>query len=120
MLLYEEPTKRGNGENSDYEEHTRLSTLLPSKFGDLLTPGWPADSKYGGKVVWNQENGELGLELGNVIMSQYFASNLPKIPVQPISQNAASYIRRNLVHQDGVDFPNGWKEGNLESVAYEV
>ena len=119
MLLYEEPTKRDNGKNSDYEEHTRLSTLLPSKFGDLLTPGWPADSKYGGKVVWNKKNGEICFEQNNIIMDQCFASNLPKIPVQPINQGAARYIRKNLEQEDGVDFPDSWKEGNLGHF-YEV
>ena len=109
-MLYEEPTEKGK--NSDYELGVRRSTMLPSKFGDLMNPGWPAKTRSEGKIEFNEDGVSLlGIKRDGIIQGEYFASYLPKIPIQPINQKAAKYIMDRL--EGGRIVPDSWTDGKL-------
>ena len=129
-MIYEEPTNSGSGDDSDYEKGTRRSTLMPSKYGDIMSPGWPSDFKDRDRVVMEEpEEQELklfgterlkGIENSEkVIVGNNFGKSLPLIPVQTISQQAASDIIENLETEVGWEIPDGWRKGNLVQ-NYEV
>ena len=129
-MIYEEPTNSGSGDDSDYEKGTRRSTLMPSKYGDIMSPGWPSDFKDRDRVVMEEpEEQELklfgterlkGIENSErVVVGSNFGKFLPLIPVQTISQEAARDIIENLETEVGWEIPNGWKKGNLVQ-NYEV
>ena len=126
LLLYEESTR--TGDNKDYEKSARSSTLLTSKFGDLMSPGWAAKigrETFGGReetlVLKPGTSNEYPEHLigikndgnNNGVINQELASSLPKIPVQPISQSAAKDILDHLEQPEGWDLPEEWTQSNL-------
>ena len=124
LLLYEEPTTRSGGENSIYERGIRRSSLLPSKFGDIMSPGWPSRKRNDATVEYQNEvdrASSIGIKVNGKIIGQYYASYLPKVPVQPLPQEAAKDILENLEEPEGWKFPDSWKneQGNLVST-YKV
>ena len=125
MLLYEEPTK--SGDDYSYENGVRRNTILPSMFGDVLSPGRPSNSRNGGEVKYHVEDGSIlagtlqGILRDNTIHGEFFTSSLAKIPVQPISQDAAKYIMENLedATTSNKRVPTSWKPGKLVT-SYKV
>lgn len=126
LLLYEESTR--TGDNKVYEKSARSSTLLTSKFGDLMSPGWAAKTgreTFGGReetlVLKPGTSNEYPEHLigikndgnNNGVINQELASSLPKIPVQPISQSAAKDILDHLEQPEGWDLPEEWTQSNL-------
>ena len=126
LLLYEESTR--TGDNKEYEKSARSSTLLTSKFGDLMSPGWAAKigrETFGGReetlVLKPGTSNEYPEHLigikndgnNNGVINQELASTLPKIPVQPISQSAAKDILDHLEQPEGWNLPEEWTQSNL-------
>ena len=121
LLLYEESTR--TGDNKDYEKSARSSTLLTSKFGDLMSPGWAAKTgreTFGGReetlVLKPGQEHLIGIQndgINNGVINLELASSLPKIPVQPISQGAAKDILDHLEQPDGWNLPEEWTQSNL-------
>ena len=61
-MIYAEST---SGPNAEYEKGTRRSSLLPFRFGDIMSPGWPSDFKEGATVVTEEDaESKVGTKFG--------------------------------------------------------
>ena len=109
MLLYEEPN--GGWSNANYKTGIRRGTILHSKLGDPMTPGWPAKQK--GSQLEN--DGSRYDDDGTLV--GLFASSLPTIAVQPIGNKEAKKIMEKL---EGEEAPNDWHGNLLRSAKYKV
>lgn len=124
-MIYAEST---SGPNAEYEKGTRRSSLLPFRFGDIMSPGWPSDFKEGATVVTEEDaESKVGTKFGTekliginktidnnpgLVTGSNIGESLPLIPVQPICQNAARDIIKNL-DDGGWEVPDEWKRENV-------